>query len=194
MTTAIAPAPAPAPAPVKTEFEQFHEHFREFTAASNRCNKLDAQLNTNFEKLVEEKSPDWITNTAAARAAEIAATALLEEHPEWFGDKQSFKTPHGTAAKKKVTSLQIDNELITTRLIMGTYAPEAKSLQKLLGDAADFLHIEIKPNKEALEGLKDDDLAALGIKRVTTESITLKPLSVDLGKSVEAKAKKAAKA
>lgn len=180
--------------PIETDREKFLAAFEKFTIARNICDQLNAELQKENLNLVQEKSGEWLLATAAEADAESVALALLEAHPEWFGTKQSFKTPHGTVQKKKSKSLVMINETVTTKLIIGQYAPEAKSLQRLLGEAADYLHIEIKPNKEALEGLSDEQLAALGIRREESETITLKPLTVDLGKAVEAKTKKPAKA
>ena len=46
---------------------------------------------------------------------------------------------------------------------------------------------------ETLETLPDDELARLGISRVTTDSITVKAAKVDMGKAQKAGEKKAAK-
>jgi uncharacterized protein YjiS (DUF1127 family) len=171
-----------------TDYQLFLETFAVFTAATRDLAELDASIQKETDELIEGHKKEYLAATAAVKDAEDALKQWALLHPEWFNGKKSLTTPDGTLSKRVTKALDIENEALTTRLILARFAPELK-LAELLGAAAEFLHVEIKPDREALEKLNDAELKDLGIKRSVSEAITPKPRKLDLGKAMETNAK-----
>lgn len=176
-----------------TEFHLFLETFAVFTEATRNLAELEVTIQRESDEVIEDHKKEYLAATAAVKDAQDALKQWAILHPEWFNGKKSLTTPHGTLAKRVTTALDIENEAITTRLILAKFAPEVK-LAELLGPAAEFLHLEIKPDREALEKLNDAELKELQIKRSVSEAITPKPRKLDLGKAMETNAKELAEA
>lgn len=173
---------------LSTEFLKFLETFAVLLAAARDISRLDLKVNEEVDAIIDGERDDYLKALATKQQAEEALIEWAKKHPEWFAGKKSLSTPHGTVSKRETNSLGVPNEAISVRLIVETFAPGA-NVTAALGKAADFLHVEISPNLEALEKLDDAELAKLGITRTSTTSYTVKAAGVDLGKAVEAKAK-----
>lgn len=154
-----------------------------YTEASIRLAELQSSADTQLMEAVDEQRPDYVRAQTALEESEKAIKDLAQAHPEWL-DGRTIKTPYGSIRFTKSTKLEIPNPEATIALI-NSYFP---------GDLADaFQRVTTEPNVETLETLPDEDLARLGISRVTTDSISVKPAKVDMGKAQKAGKEKAAK-
>ena len=198
--------PTPTLEAPSTAFAKFIDTFAVFNQATRDLAAIDVQVNTAVQDLITGASERYTALLATEKKAKEELIAAVKANPAWFDGKKSLTTPFGKIETRTTKSLEIENEAIATRLILETFCDVratvegqtlkiAGNLARLLGNAAEFLHIDIKPNREALEKLTDSELEVLGIARKTTETITPKPQSLDLGKAIEPKkAKKTKKA
>lgn len=168
------------------DFARFVELQQKHTEASNKLAALEVAINVGAQSAAEASATEYIVlqETVAGLAAEL--TALFARHPEWRdAKKKSVGTPYGSVEQRKVTELEIPNPAMTVVLI------EARGEKDPQFKAGDFLHISKEPNFEALERLTDDELAKLGVSRVTTERVTVKPAKLNVAKAVKAAKQKA---
>lgn len=153
------------------------------TEASNRLGKLENELQEEYIGLVDARRKEYTFLQSTISKGEQAAEAIALMNPQWFETVKTVTTPYGSVKSRTTTKLEVANADVSIAL-----------LQQLGLESAPFLRVETTLNLEALEGLTDDELARVRIKRVTKENITTKPATVDLGKAVKAADVKAAKA
>lgn len=175
-----------------TKYRDFLDTFSVFTAASRTVAKLELSIQEETDQLLEEHKEEYLKATAALKESEDALIEWAKLNPDWFCGTKTITTPSGKVNKRASSWLEVANEAVTTRLILAQFAPEVR-MAALLGDAAEFLHIVIKPNLEALEKLSPKELEDLQVERKKDESITVSPLKIEVGKAIETNTKKGSK-
>ncbi len=165
---------------ISQDFARFVELQQKHTESSNKLAALEVAINVGAQSAAEASAADYVVLQETVTGLDTELKALFERHPEWRGDKKSVGTPFGSVEQRTATELQVANPAMTVALIeaMGAADPQFK--------AGDFLHVEKEPDLEALERLTNDELAKLGIKRVTTERVTVKPAKINVSKAVKA--------
>jgi Bacteriophage Mu Gam like protein len=153
------------------------------TEATNRLAKLEATLLDDYLTSVDALRKDYTNLQEAISKSEAAIRDIALMHPEWFAEVKTVTTPYGSVQSRSGTKLEVGNEEVTIALIT-----------QLGPDAAPFLRQEITLNLEALESLSDDELGRIRVKRVSSESLVIKPTKPNLGKAAAAAVKKAEKA
>ena len=151
-----------------------------YTSTSNKIATLEASTNTFVNDTLKGQVPDFVVLQETLAKCDQEIRELFKRNPQWKGPNKSVKTPFGEVGERTTTEMDIPNPAMTVALIKGRGAsdPAFKS--------SDFLHVEELPSKEALERLKDDELADLGVRRISTESITVKAAKVNMAKAVKA--------
>lgn len=158
------------------DFARFVELQQKHSEASNKLEALEVAINVGAQSAAMASALDYVVLQEQVAKLDADLKALFEVHPEWRGDKKSVATPYGTVEQRTATELRVENPAATVALIE-SFMPAA---------AKDYLHITKEPNLEALERFSNDELAKLGIKRVTTERVTVKPAKVNVAKAVKA--------
>lgn len=144
-----------------------------------RLNNQLAEIEARFQAAMADIIATSYREEFAALTDELTESSdrietLAIRHPEWFAKTKTIKTPFGTVASRSSTKLDVPNEEATIALL------------ELRGTAAEpFLRTRKYLSVESLEALDDADLAALKIRRVTSEKITITPAKIDLGKAVK---------
>lgn len=156
-----------------------------FTEADNKLAAIEAEIQPKVAAVVESQKTAWTDARAQRDEAEREIRALAERHPEWM-DGQSIKTPFGSIQFRDSKKLEIPNPDATVALIRHLVTDEK------LRDLA--LKVQVDPRVEVLETFETSFLAKLGVNRVATTSITVKPAKVDMAKEAGKKGKKAEKA
>jgi hypothetical protein len=145
-----------------------------FTEADNRLTKIQTQANEALIDTLDGAKKEYAELQAARDGAEAEIKDLAKRHPEWLADSRTIKTPYGTVKFTETTSLEIPNPEVTLTLIK--HLPDAELRERLIRTVEE-------PAKEALEAMKDDELAALGVRRIKTDSVTVKAAKVEMGKA-----------
>ena len=148
---------------------------------SARMGELENGLQQDWIDLVDARRKDYASLQFAIGQAEESIETLALTNPQWFEKSKTLKTPYGTVSFRKSTKLEVKNEEVSLLL-----------LEQLGQDGLPFVRTAKALNLEALEKLDDTELERLRIKRVSTESLSIKPAKVDLGKAVKQAAKEAA--
>lgn len=162
------------------DFAKFVDLQQLHTSTYNRLQKLEVTMNEDSQKAAEKHSADYVVLQEDFSKLDAELKAFFEKFPEWRGDKKSVTTPFGSVEQRTVVEIEITKPQVTVALI------KARGLTDKDFTAADFLHVEEKPNIEALERLDDAQLAALGAQRVRRESVTVKPAKVSVAKVTKA--------
>lgn len=151
-----------------------------FAEASARMGELENDLHQAWIDLVDTRRKDYASLQFTVGQTEQAIRDLAEMNPQWFAKARTLKTPYGTVGFRKGSKLEVKNEEVSIVL-----------LEQLGQDGLPFLKTVKTLVLEALEKLDDQELERLRIKRVETESCTIKAAKPDLGKAVAAAAKEA---
>jgi len=162
------------------DFARFVELQQKHTQLSNQLEALEVKMNESANKAATAGAEDYVVIHEELSKLDTELKSLFERHPEWRGEKKSVGTPFGSVEQRTATELQVENPAQTVALI------ELTGKTKKGFDAESFLHISKEPNLEALEQLGDEALAEIGVKRVRTERITVKPAKVSVAKAVKA--------
>lgn len=147
--------------------------------AQARLDELQNGVQMQYIDLVDSRKKDYAKLQAAIATATEGIEFLATVNPQWFEKARTLKTPYGTVSFRRTSKLEVKNEELSIAL-----------LEQITEDAEPFITITKTLNLEALEKLDDEELARLKIRRVTTDSCTVKPAKVDLGKAVKAAEKK----
>ena len=166
--------------PASPDFQEVVNLLAVFTEAANRLADIEAAANEEFAGIIDEYKKDYAQAQEASVKSEAALETICRGHPEWFVTARSIKTPYGKVQFHRGTKLVIDNEEATCRLIRATLPDLAASLIRSVEE----------PDKEALEVLGDEQLAALMVRRVVDDSFSATPARVDFGKAVKEAAEK----
>lgn len=154
-----------------------------FSEAASRLAEIEAEANSALLQLIDEHKAEYAKLQEAQKAAETALEAIARTHPEWFSAARSIKTPYGKVSFRTGTSLRVENDEATVKLI---YAEEARiNAQGTPFIAEDYIRVQEVPNIEALEKLDDALLARFMVKRVSADSFSVTPAKVDFGKAVK---------
>ena len=162
--------------PTTQDFAEFVEQLAEFTRLDSELAALELTVNKAAQKCAVDRAPDYVLLQEARTRSEERVKALYAAHPEWRGKSKSVSTPLGEVAERETTTLEIPNPAVTVTLIKAAAATFGRQPK-------DLLHVEESPNKEALEGMTDDQLKALGVARVTRTSVSVKARKVDVKKA-----------
>lgn len=149
-----------------------------FAEATARMDELENDLNQAWLDLVDARRKDYAKLQGVLGQTEEGIRFLAETNPQWFAKARSLKTPYGTVAFRKSTKLSVANEEVSIVL-----------LEQLGQEGLPFLKNEKRLVLEALEKLDDKELERLRIKRVESETCTIKPAKPDMGKAVAQAAK-----
>ena len=174
---------------IDTESDDFKKLLalqKDHNAATAAMDALQAQLNAAHLDWLKQIVDQAVAIEGARVRIEADAEVLCRKHEgDWFKDRQSVKTPLGAAAFRRSTSLEVPSEELTMVLV------DRHNGRKVVGDenqtfvSDDYIRTVKSLNLEALGTLPDTMLSVLKITRVDTETFTLKPASVDLGKVVK---------
>jgi hypothetical protein len=166
------------------EYKNLIDLLAVYAECTNRLESLQSEIQGSLLEIVDDKRKDYAECQAALSQAEAAIEAIATSHPEWFSEKRrSIKTPYGTVSFRKSTSLDVPNEEASIILIEQNLPQE---------QAAQYVRQEKALNLEALEKLTDAELKPFRIKRVTSDSFSVKAAKIDLGKAVKEAAEKEA--
>lgn len=147
-----------------------------FFATETKLASLQTDIDTALANWLAAVKPIYVAHKTTRDEAEAEIKALAMAHPEWK-DGETIKTPFGTIQFRSASKLEVTSEERTLATLELT-APEM---------AEKLTRTETTLNREALETVPDETLELLGVKRVTTTSITVKPARVDLGKAANPK-------
>lgn len=159
------------------DYARFVDLQQQHSSVFNQIEQLEVNMNKASQEAMKLDTTDYVVLHETLNLLDGQIKALFARHPEWRpGDSKSVKSPFGSVEQRTAKELDAPNPAMTVSLIeaRGATDPEFK--------AADYLHIDKKPNLEALERLNDDELAKLGVSRVSTEKVTVKPAKVKIDK------------
>lgn len=156
-----------------------------FTDADNRLAKIQTQANEALIDTLDAAKKEYAELQAARDGAEREIKDLAQRHPEWLADSRTIKTPYGSVKFTETTSLEIPNPEVTLTLIRALPDDELKNR---------LIRTVEEPAREAMETMKDDELASLGVRRVKTDSVSVKAARVEMGKAGKPGTTKDAKA
>lgn len=148
--------------------------------ANSRNAALQAQINQEYLDLVDVHRLEYSVNQKIIADTESAIETIVRRHPEWLSKRKTLKTPYGEVKSTCFPKLDVPSEEASIRLI------------KVSNRETDFIRTKEELDKEALEKLSDEELSKFGITRRPSESITIKPAEVELGKAVTELEKEAA--
>jgi Bacteriophage Mu Gam like protein len=143
-----------------------------------RMGELENGLQQDWLDLVDARRKDYAALQFALGNAEESIETLALSNPQWFEKVKTLKTPYGTVAFRRTSKLEVKNEEVSLLL-----------LEQMGEEGLPFIRTAKALNLEILEKLDDSELKRLRIKRVSSESCTIKPTKVDLGKAVKAAVK-----
>jgi uncharacterized protein YydD (DUF2326 family) len=157
------------------EYQKLIENLGRYTRLANQLDEVEARFQLAITELISEcYQEDFQALQAELTEVESAIEVLAIRHPEWFLKTKTLKTPFGTVASRSTTKLEVKNEDATIALI------------ELRGeDGKPFLRERKYISIESLEALDDFELTRLGVRRVTSDKITISPAKVDLGKALK---------
>jgi hypothetical protein len=167
--------------PNSAEFTRLIELQSALTEADNLLASIEATVNPAVAETIAKHKAAWADAQAQRDEAEREIRLLAEAHPEWLEGK-SIRTPFGAVSFRDTSKLDIPNIEATVALIR-VHFPK----HQMAPDP--FIRLHEEPRPEVLETLGDDLLAKIGVTRVKSTSITVKPAHVDMAK--ESKPKKA---
>lgn len=143
--------------------------------ADARLGELQNDLNQAWIDLVDARRKDYAELQQVKATAERAIQDACEMHPEWFAKARSLKTPYGSVNFRRGSKLEVKNEEASIIL-----------LEQLGSESEAFIRQEKHLDLEALEKLPDSELERIRIRRVETESFSIRYAKPDLGKAVAA--------
>lgn len=176
MSTPTPTAPTPTTTTSADDFSRLVNLQELFLNTENMLASLQVAVDDLLAVSLKNAKDDYVAHKTIRDQAEAEIKALAAAHPEWK-DGETIKTPFGTIQFRSASKLEVTSEERTLATLELT-APEMA--EKLTRTATTL-------NREALETVPDETLVLLGVKRVTTTSITVKPARVDLGKSANPK-------
>ncbi|MBI5646666.1 MAG: host-nuclease inhibitor Gam family protein [Ignavibacteriae bacterium] len=162
--------------PQSSQYSNLLDLLALFTEGTSRIAELEQRASEHMIEFLDEIRAEYAQLQASVAEAQAAIESAVLQHPEWFAGKSTLRTPFGSVAKRKATSLDIQKPELTIALIQ----------QDDTLDDAVYLRVVEGVNKEALNLLDDATLRRLRVRRITEEKLTVKPLSVSLGTAVKA--------
>lgn len=179
-------------APVKNlqqtdEFANMVNLIAVYYEASNQLASLENTVNDEYLECIDGSKGEYAKLQKILQDTEKALEVVALKHPEWFGKKRSLKTPYGTLKLGTSTKLDIPNEEVTMLLI------EQEGEKNKGFDAGIYIHSKKTLDREALEKCDDATLTKWRVKRISTETFSVVPARIDLGKAVKEAAVREAK-
>ena len=161
------------------EYKNLVDLLAVYSEANTRMLALQSQMQDQYLELIDGGKAEYAELQAKLAETEAALETLALTHPEWFPEgRKSIKTPYGAVKLTTATSLEVRNEEATIILIERDPALAAKCLRQ-----------KTELNREALEQLTDQELKALRVVRVQSQSFKVEPAKLDMGKAVKEAAK-----
>jgi phage host-nuclease inhibitor protein Gam len=169
-----------------SEFQNLVALLAVYSEADNRLKQLEAGVNERVLEIVDEERAEYATLQQKLVEAENALELIARKHPEWFATGKTLKTPYGAVAlKNNPPKLNVANAEVSIVLI------EAAIAQDKTGSSDKLIRTHKELNLEALAELTDEQLAKFRIKRTNSDTFTVKPATLDLGKAISAKKEEA---
>ena len=169
MSTTIAPTPSA----LKEDFTSLVNLLDRLTHAENELAKLQQVLDAQHLDTVRGHMPAYKELQTTIGECEAAIVVIAARNPQWFEEKKTVATPVGEVKRTTSVSLEIADPSVTITLV------------KAAKREADFIKVTEELRLEVLEALADEQLAKLGIKRVTKHNFKSGPAGIDLGKAVK---------
>lgn len=163
----------------QTDFQRLVALMNSFSVASNALKLLEATVNESQMKIVTTHSKEYADLQLALADAEKELKNISQDHPEWFGDKKSIKTPFGTVKFHRSSKLVVKNKEVTLARL------DVKAARDEKFDRSRYVRTEESINVESFEGMDDKELAYFGIERSQEENFSVKPVEMDMGKAVK---------
>lgn len=165
----------------QTHFERFSEAMRAFSTASNQLDALHAQSGAAIINSLGPFQAKFKTIQVTLIELKEELLTLVQKNPQWFDGKRQIKHPYGTVKIQASTRLTPEDEKESIARIQRDIHLKANGAE--VGcDPALFLRHRTDLDLEALSKADDALLSRYGIKRETTDNITLTPLKPDLEK------------
>lgn len=163
------------------DFARLVELQQLFTESDAAFDTIQLTCDRKVAALLDTQKEGWAAAKVVRDQAEAEIKALVERHPEWK-DGETVKTPFGSVQFRGGTKIEIPNPEATIAIIDSVYSkPESPWRPEQL------VRTIREPNLETLEALDDSELQKLGCRRVSTQSITVKRMKVDLAKASKKK-------
>lgn len=173
-----------------------------FSEATGQMATLEGSINAAYLDIVDDHKTEYAALQKTLTESEGALITLAKQHPEWFAEAKTIKTPFGEVHSQKTTTHTVSNETATIELIK--HARDRAAQFGNDGKAETLktiLKVEESINLKRCAELTEKDLQGygidlqhLGISRTNEESITVKPAKVSLGQAVKASDKRKDKA
>jgi Bacteriophage Mu Gam like protein len=157
-----------------------------YTEAENRLAELQTEANRDFMECIDEHRPEYAQLQTILANTESALELLALKHPEWFGDRQSVKTPYGSVKFRRSSVIEATNAELS--LVLIEQEAEKDEAFKL----ADYTRTKREINFEAFEKSDDATLAKFRLKRVEKSNFSVEAAKVNMGKAIKDAEKKAA--
>ena len=165
------------------EFKNLVDLMAVYSEASNRLEVMQAQANEGQMEVVDALKKEYGEIQDVVVATGAALELLARRHPEWFSKKATLTTPYGSVKlAQNPPSLEVANEELSIALIEQAAERDQTFPREVL------VRVEKHLNLDALKTLDDETLKRFRITRKQTDTFTVKPTKLDLGKAVEAAA------
>lgn len=170
------------------DFKQLVNLLAIYSDADNRLAKLEADVNESVLEIIDGEKADYAKLQQARTEAEGGLELLARKHPEWFVSAKTLKTLYGAVSlKDNPPKLNVPNPEVSIVLIQQKGEKE-KSFQ-----ADKYLRTHTELDLEELAKLNDDELKAFRITRTQSDTFSVKPTKLDLGKAMKPSAEKESK-
>ena len=182
MNPSTPPAAADPLAGSADSFLHFVELQRRYDAIANRLDELEAGANRTLETTLGATAGEYAALRVDLEALERQLSTLAAAHPEWR-EGQSIRTPLGKVEFRRASRLLPANPTASLLLIESLVGPHSQVDQLRGWRPEQFIVVEKSLKLEALEALDDPTLRMLGIERIRSETISVKPARIDLSRT-----------
>lgn len=186
----------------QTDLERALKLLGTFTRCTHLLAALEARANSRLAALAERHAHKFATLQSRVTEAETEIKRLAAAHPEWFPqDDRTVKSPLGSIHAQRTTRHELAEDAVAAFREAAAYAFSCEWRH----DAEALLRCVVVTEEidlSAVAALTPDQLSLLeradmppGAKRVTEDSITVKPAKVKMGNAAKKASgeKKAAK-
>lgn len=166
--------------PPNDDYKNLVDLLSVFSEAQNRMDQLQVSVNEGTLEVVDEHKTEYAKLQKTLAEAETALEIIARRHPDWFEKRKTIRSPYGEVAlKENPAKLVAANEEVSILMLEN----EGKANPEF--NASLYLRQKTELNLEALGDLTDDELKKFRIKRVQTDTFSVKPAKLDLGKAVK---------
>lgn len=171
-----------SPTKPEDDFKNLVDLMSVYAEADNQMAQLVTTVTEGQLDVVDEHKDEYTKLQKTLVEAEAAMEIIARRHPDWFVKKATMGTPYGSVAlKKNPPKLVVPNEEVTIALIQAAIKQKGDKDQSLHR----LLRVKTELNLEALEDLTDVQLEEYRITRSQSDTFTIKPNKIDLGKAVK---------